>query len=59
MNICVLLYFELKNDVTIIVKLLHGATKHPGDLVMASGEKLTNHKHSNAQLCPDMFHNDP
>ena len=29
----------------------------PGNLVVASTEKLTNPKHSNTQLCSDMFHN--
>ena len=28
-----------------------------GDLPLAFAEKLTNQKHSNAQLCPDMSHN--
>ena len=32
--------------------------KLPGDLALASGEKLTNHKHSDAQRSPDIFHND-
>ena len=30
----------------------------PGDLALASSEKLTNQKHSNAQISPDIFHND-
>ena len=30
----------------------------PGDLALAFDEKLTNQKHSNAQVCPDMFCND-
>ena len=30
----------------------------PGDLALVSREKLTNQKHSNAHLCPGMFHND-
>ena len=30
----------------------------PGDLALASFEKLTNQKYSNAPLCPDMFHNE-
>ena len=29
-----------------------------GDLTLAFGERLTNHKHSKAQLSPDIFHND-
>ena len=30
----------------------------PGDVALASFEKLANQKDSNAQLSPDMFHND-
>ena len=33
-------------------------TSFPGDLAHSSTEKWTNQKHSNAQLCADMFHND-
>ena len=35
-----------------------GSAHYLGDLTLASSEKLTNQKHSNAQLCPNMFHDD-
>ena len=39
-------------------QILKTHAKFPGDLAQAWNEELTNQKHSNAQLCPDMHHND-